>query len=164
MIEVYKNLFVGTDVDCYSSENMAIIHACKTCHQKVLVYVKALPQDHPNYLIYNHDNDNLYLNLVDMEREFLPKFTDPIMKEAIFFINKNIFDTPILIHCNQGVSRSPSIALLYLSLNKIIDSSSYAAASFEFIKLYPGYNPGRGISLYLSNNWNRLLSEYLNSN
>lgn len=164
MIEVYKNLFVGTDDDCCSSENIAIIHACKTCHQKVLGYGKALPQDHANYLTYNHNNDNLYLNLVDMKPEFSPIFTDPIMKEAVTFINKNILEKPILVHCNQGVSRSPSIALLYLSLNKIIDYSSYAAASLEFIKLYPDYNPGSGIFLYLSKHWNRLLSEYLNTN
>lgn len=157
MIEIYKNLLIGNDFDCASSYNKcAIIHACKTCHQKALRYTKSLPNTHPNYLIYETEN-NLFLNLVDMPQEFLPRFTDPIMISSLQFIDKNIKDKKVLIHCNQGASRSPSIALLWMAVNNHIDNSSYLVAKRDFINLYNNYQPGNGIELYLQNNWERLI-------
>ncbi len=159
MIEVYDNLFVGDDTDCSICANKcAIIHACKTCHQKALGYSKSLSNTHPNYLIYETEN-NLFLNLVDMPREFMPKFTDPIMKTALQFIDKNIRNQKVLVHCNQASSRSPSIALLWLAVNNHISNLSYSSAKNEFIKLYPIYQPGLGIELYLQNNWERLMNK-----
>ena len=59
MYEIFEGLFIGNDIDCniYSKNNdFAIIHACKTCHQRVLRYNKSLSQLDPNYLIYEMDN------------------------------------------------------------------------------------------------------------
>lgn len=157
MIEIYKNLYIGNDSDCIANYNkLAIIHACKTCHQKALNYSKSLPSSHPNYLIYENEN-NLFLNLVDMPKEFMPRFTDPIMKKALEFIDININEKQILIHCNQGFSRSPSIGLLWLAINNHISNDSYDSAIIDFKKLYPIYQPSAGIYLYLKNNWTRLM-------
>ena len=158
MIEIHENLFVGDDYDCKKSYNeYAIIHACKTCHQKALNYNKSLPSNHSNYLIYEKGN-NLFLNLVDMPKEFMPKYTDPIMKKALAFIDihKNI--KPVLIHCNQGFSRSPSIGLLWLAINNHICNNDYCSASIDFKKIYASYQPGTGVNLYLQNNWERLMT------
>ena len=158
MTEIINNLFVGTDLDCASApSDTAIIHACKTCHAAVLSYKGSLPQTHPNYLIYEKAN-HLYLNMVDMERELLPQYTHPIMKEAMHFIEKHITDHSVLIHCNQGYSRSPAIGLVYLSRHGIIPKSSYREAVTSFLDIYGGYAPGNGVDLYLQNNWIELMA------
>lgn len=134
-----------------------MIHACKTCHQKALGYSGSLPSSHPNYLVYE-SGDDLYLNLVDMDREFLPKYTHPIMSAAMGFIDTWIDAGPILIHCNQGCSRSPAIGLVYMARKGAVDASSYQAARNDFMKLFPAYMPGRGISLYLEHWWQELMT------
>lgn len=157
MKEIFKNLFIGNDKDCiYAGNTFHIIHACKTCHQKGVGYRKNLNSNHPNYLIYKKSK-HLFLNMVDMERELLAKFTHPIMKSALEFIRNNIKDQKILIHCNQGQSRSPSISLIYLAQNENIPNNSYTDAKDGFLKIYPYYLPGRGIELYLKNNWKNIL-------
>ena len=156
MKEVYTNIFIGSKDDCNNS-SFAIVHACKTCHRKTLGYTNKLEQNHPNYLIYQKDDMNLYLNLVDMENEFLPKYTDPIIEKALTFIDSHIKERPVLIHCDQGMSRSPSIGLLYLAINNIIPNDSYLSARKEFEKLYTTFNPGNGITKYLQKHWDRLI-------
>ena len=45
----------------------------------------------------------------------------------------------VVIHCNQGLSRAPSIALLWLAkrAKAISSSESYAAAAQAFLEIYP---------------------------
>ncbi len=63
----------------------------------------------------------------------------------------------LLIHCNLGESRSPSLALLFMakSLHAISDRS-YEEARREFLGSYPRYTPGMGIYRYFAVNWNGL--------
>jgi len=117
-----------------------------------------LPQNHPNYLIYEN-GENLFLNMVDMEQSLLPKFATPICNKAIEFIDKNIKTKKILIHCNHGLSRSPSLALLYLAKKKIISNKSYNDAVMEFLKIFSNYNPNNGIASYLKNEWENLMKD-----
>lgn len=158
MEEIYTNLFIGSKYDCKNFD-LAVIHACKTCHKNILGYKNKLSPDHKNYLIYQDNDQNLYLNLVDMTSELLPQYTDPIMQIALEFIESHIKEKAVLIHCDQGMSRSPSIGLLYLALNKIIPSDDYISAKKEFEKRYPSFNPGNGITKYLQNNWKKLIVE-----
>ena len=155
MIEVFKNLYVGNDTDCRKIQfdiEWSVIHACKTCHQKALNYTKSLPSNHPNYLVFRQDR-NLYLNLVDMSSIKL-EFADPIFETDLKFILE--VTGKVLIHCNQGISRSPAIALTYLANQNLISKGSFSFASKEFIKLYKNYNPGLGIKNYLDDRWEHL--------
>ncbi|MFA5781849.1 MAG: dual specificity protein phosphatase [Bacteroidales bacterium] len=159
MIKVFENLFVGNDEDCNSmmNEGWAVIHACKIhCHQKAVSYKGNLKSTHPNYLIYERYN-HLFLNMVDMEQELLPLYTNPIMKAAMSFIDKHISDKKVLIHCNQGISRSPSIALLYLARIEKIANDTFNNAVIDFKKKYPLYNPGKGILMYMNKNWRTII-------
>jgi predicted protein tyrosine phosphatase len=161
MKEIYKNLFIGDDSDCFKSKysDYAVIHACKTCHQKALHYLKSLPNIHPHYLIYEKDN-HLYLNMVDM-RELLSVYTNPIMQSAMRFIDLRLPNEKVLVHCNQGFSRSPSIVLIYMALKELLSDNSYTEAKSEFIKIYPSYLPGIGLELYLAHNWSDLMKQLL---
>ncbi len=159
MLEVYKNLFVGTEDNCSFSPpiDSAIIHACKNpCHAKALGYKGSLPKTHPHYLIFENGR-NLFLNMVDMELELSPIFTNPIMISAITFIEKHIKDKKILLHCNQGISRAPSIALLYLARIGVITNSNFQNAAIAFREKFPSYKPGKGMMLYMNRNWQTII-------
>lgn len=156
MEEVSENLLVGDEADCRTSGEMAVVHACKTpCHQNAVGYRGSLPQDHDEYLISSQDSD-LYLNIVDMDN-LAKEYTEPILNEALDFIEDKISNKQVLVHCNQGRSRSPGIALLFLAKRKgEISGSSYREAKKEFQDLYGNYRPGRGIDSYLRNHWDEL--------
>jgi len=163
MIEIINNLLIGDDSDCSKSKflevegGVALIHACKTCHKRALGYSGNLRHDHPNYLIYPSDK-HLYLNIVDMPRELLPIYMHPISRAAMSFIKDNITTGPILMHCNKGFSRSPSLGLIYLAQTGAITNESYDSAADEFIGIYPFFMPGAGIELYMKNNWAEILN------
>jgi len=155
--KILENLFIGDDADCsITVSDVAVIHACKTCHQKGVDYRGNLSSNHSNYLIFEEGN-HLFLNLVDMKRELLDKYTHPIMKSAFVFIRTRITNQKVLIHCNQGLSRSPSIGLIYLARTKNISNNSYNDAKEEFLKIYSAYSPGAGIELYLQSHWGNIL-------
>lgn len=159
MKEIYPNLYIGNDRDCLKRivySNLATIHACKSCHKMVLEYKMSLPNNHPNYLTFERGR-NLYLNLVDMSKEFLPQFTNPIFDEAFDFISEHINKRRVLIHCNKGESRSPSLGLVYLARNGVIKNDDFVIAALEFMDIYPNYRPGEGIRAYMKKNWDYLM-------
>ncbi|WP_290653639.1 hypothetical protein [Idiomarina sp.] len=153
MLEIYERVIVANDQSCTSGNaKTAVVHACKSpCHQGEIGYRGNLPNTHPNYLVLEKEND-LFLNIID------PPV--PLFKPALFitFLDfaKNHWEQgqTILIHCNQGESRAPSLAMLFLakSIGSIPDTS-YEAARAAFEKLYPRYNPGQGIQTYFSKHW-----------
>ncbi len=161
MIEVHKNIFIGAEIDCFHNQkdDWIVIHACKNpCHCHAVGYRKSLPNTHPEYLISEKEN-HLYLNMVDMQKPLSPFYTHPIMKKALNFIYSSIDNKKILVHCNKGQSRSASIVLIYLAREKIITKESFKEALVDFIKLYPNYNPGQGIQIYIDTNWGELMNE-----
>lgn len=103
---------------------------------------------------------HLFLNRMDMEKELSPIFTHPIMKSAMAFIDKHIATKKVLVHCNQGLSRSPSIVMLHLAIRGHIANDSYSSAVTDFRRMYPYFSPGRGIALYMNNNWEEILKLY----
>lgn len=157
MIEIYKNIFLGNGRDCSSGdkEKWAIIHSCKhPCYHRS-VGSKILPKNHKNYLVHEKEND-LYLNMVDIDN-LLKIHMKPMLVAALKFIEENIPSKKILIHCNQGKSRSPAIVLLFLAKrNKTINNESYSKAKEEFIKLYSFYQPGKGVDDYLNKYWDEI--------
>lgn len=156
MQAVHERVFVSNSLSCVSGTNeMAVVHACKSpCHQRAVGYAGSLSSSHPNYLILQQDND-LFLNIIDPP---IPLFMPQLFIEFVLFSNKHWGQgKKLLIHCNQGESRAPSLALLFLAKSlSVIDKSSYQAARKEFETIYPRYNPGRGIETYFTQNWSVL--------
>ena len=164
MKQIISNLFVGSTVDCRKSgEQWAIIHACKhPCHYnrigwtfKGYRYSQALVERHPEYVAFREEND-LFLNMIDADS---PNYFPLLLFSATLrFITEQRPYRQVLVHCNEGLSRSPSLILLYLAKKeKLISNESYNAAQIEFIEqYYPIYSPGRGIYLFLKNNWKQI--------
>jgi len=158
MIEVHTNLFVGDENAYYSfasrESGWAVVHACKEpFHRQTLGYTgRAVAKTHPEYLVARR-GDRLILNIVDTDN---PDFysRDMINQSLDFIDEMRSKDMRVLIHCNQGESRSPSIALLYLATRlKVLPTDSFEAAEKQFRTLYPRYYPKLGIREHIRQNW-----------
>lgn len=149
MRKITDRIWVGSDQDCFQyREEWVCIHACKSrCHQRAVGYSGNLSPSHPNYLHYL-DEDNLYLNLIDPPA---PLFKLESFKHFFDFIVPHWDDgKSVLIHCNQGQSRAPSLALLFMSKHShLISNDSFEDAVREYRELDPLYDPGRGITTFL---------------
>jgi hypothetical protein len=154
MIEIRKRLFIGDEDDCrYGDDDWGVVHACKhPCHQRAVGYRGKLSSTHPYYLVFEREND-LFLNMIDPPRPiFMPQTFTSFLEftSTQWEAGKNI-----LIHCNEGESRAPTLALIFMAKHlKELPDSSYLEAREEFEKLYPAYRPGNGIQIYLTGNWN----------
>ena len=103
------------------------------------------------YLVLRCEND-LYLNLIDAPE---PLFELESFNQFLSFAaDRHRRGSSILIHCNQGKSRGPSLALIFLAKHlKVIPADTYAAARRAFDLLYRSYQPGAGIQRFLLEHW-----------
>jgi len=134
-------------------ENAVLIHACKEpCHRRAVGYSGKIKPHDPHYLAYE-DANNLYLNLIDPP---VPLFKHESFDIFFAFANKYLGERPIHIHCNQGSSRAPSLALLLMSKRMgLLPKDSFNSARKAFEEKHP-YNPGAGITRFLEENWESL--------
>lgn len=157
MIEISPGLYIGTDVDyagVAGREDIWVVHACKEpYHRRLLGYRgRGAPKNHPEYLIAKRGKV-LFLNMVDADDPaYIPK---EIMDAALDWIDMALTaGEPVLVHCNQGESRSPAIGLLYLaSRGGTISPISLDAAETDFRTIYPQYSPKPGMRGFLQQNW-----------
>jgi len=158
MIEVCSNLHVGSEIDeqrIRGQMGWFFIHACKEpYHRRALGYTaRAAPKNSPEYLIARREG-RLILNLVDVDD--LNYIAPEIIDTALDAIRDNIPRRKILLHCNQGQSRAPGIALLcLLKHTDILGRQDMAAAIPAFRAIYPPYAPARGMAEYIRLNWHR---------
>ena len=153
MHQVHDRVFVGAESDCIAaSPNLAVVHACKSpCHQHAVGYRGKLPNTHPHYLVLERGHD-LYLNIIDPP---VPLFKPELFDSFLAFARHSwSAGGRLLIHCNQGESRAPTLALLFLAKHcRVIRDESFEAAAADFAPRYPTYNPGLGIRSYLTQHW-----------
>lgn len=158
MIEVYQGLFVGQKRDCplhgaRLPGRWAVVHAYPTCHRNALGYTTLLAPEGSEYYLARQDH-HLLLNMPDSQQ---PGFyhKEALIDPALAFIDQmRAQGANILIHCEQGWSRSPSLALLYLAARlRALPTESLAAAEAHFRALYPGYAPGYGIWAHMKEHW-----------
>jgi len=162
MIEIYPKIFTGNDNDALEVLSMPeddwyILHTAKEpYHRAFLQYVgRGAPKDHPEYLVARRGN-RMALNMVDAKS---PEFFSREMIEAgLNFLEEGYkAGKKLLIHCNQGESRGPSVAMLFI-YKRIIDPETETFTPFgnaeEKMKCsYPAYNPGEGIRGHLMKFW-----------
>ena len=99
------------------------------------------------------------LNIVDAPNpEF---FRKEMIEAALDFVDESLArGLKVLIHCNEGMSRSPSIALLYMAARlSALPADSLEVAEEEFRKIYSNYLPKQGIQGHLRQHWGAYCSE-----
>lgn len=164
MKQLTEKIYVG-DLNDYNSidkNDWAIVHACKDpSHKELVGYSGNLPPSHPDYSLKEVDN-RLALNIVDMPN-FSINYAEHhknIFIYTIDFIDRKISKGEnVLIHCNLGESRSPSIAMIYLASKGFFDYKNFLETEKEFKLLYPKYNPKGGIRGNIEYAWRYLVDK-----
>lgn len=59
----------------------------------------------------------------------------------------------VLVHCNQGASRSATIGLLYLHYTRKMNTDDFEQAEALYSACYPLYNPADGMRLFAKSHW-----------
>lgn len=155
MTEIHKNLYVGSLIDyeiLQDNPDYSFVQACKEpCHRRAVGYSgRAAPKTHPEYLIAYRSN-RIILNIVDTPTG--KYFCNEIFEKSLNFIDEHIeAGRKVLIHCNQGLSRSPSIGLLFLAIKGKIRNGNFWEAKEDFLKIYPEYSP-KGVQEFININW-----------
>ena len=165
MIEISKNIFTGSEQDFYSiqkEENWAVLHCCKNpFHCEFVGYRGNLQSSHPNYALMRKDN-RMALNLVDMNMfsEKYLDFNESMFREAFDFLDGyRTSGYKILIHCNQGESRGPTMAMFYATYIGSFGNTNFEDTVTEFKKIYPRYNPKKNIYMTVKSLWNNFIKE-----
>jgi len=155
MLEIYHNLFVGSQSDYESlsiGENDFVLHAAKEPYHRAFVwYTWNCPKDHPEYLKAVRGKE-IALNLVDAKES--KYFNLDLIFQAVKDILRILTFTQskIYVHCNQGESRAPSIGLLVLVGLNVLDPD-YDVAMKQFQSIYPNYNPNQWVKDFIKENW-----------
>jgi hypothetical protein len=133
----------------------AVVNTAQTIHYGYMGWDRKYNKpssNHPNYILL--ERDQLFsLNWVDGAARVYEWTKPEGFTQILDFVDKWYPSKQILINCNLGLSRSPSVALLYLAKRlHTISDTSFDDAQAEFLTLYPRYQPA-GIADYLRANW-----------
>lgn len=149
-------LYVGGDKDFEKiahRSGWSVLRCCKYGpggHQQTLGYETLAAPKGPNYLWVRKGN-LMALNLLDLDDPFF--VSEDMMKKGLDFIDERLkAGDKVLTACNQGQSRGPTTALLYL---RRIGEMTYHFVSAErvFKTLYPPFDPGIGMRQYARMHW-----------
>lgn len=166
MIEVHPRLWVGDDEDArnvildweglqdkavtFGWRPWAVVSAAKEPYHRALVgYTeRAAPEGPERYAARR--GRHLALNWVDVDDPTWFRVTE--LREALTHIEAaQRMEIDCLVHCNQGVSRSPALALGWLYC---YGPDEWGALTFEraeerFKTIYPTYDPTRGVREFI---------------
>lgn len=167
MIEIFPDLFVGSQNDLIHvdggdgaiAKGWYVISAAKEpWHREALGYKeRGAPKDSPEYL-FAHREGRLILNLVDVED---PAFIrEEIVNATIEAIDvARAAGEKVLIHCNQGKSRAPMLALLWMRwgdaplLNAVMRVLTVDQAVEVMKQVYPEFAPAGGMLGFARSHW-----------
>lgn len=127
----------------------ALLCAKNPYHKEIVGYERNCPKDHPEYLVaYRPKEHIMALNMVDSPKpEF---FSDKMVLAGIDFIQNELAqNNDVVVVCNQGESRSPTMCLIYLiSIGAFEKSISHNELVNQFKEFAPEWNPRNGILEY----------------
>lgn len=126
-------------------------------HQQTVGYHTLAAPPGPDRLWVRKGN-LMALNLLDLDD---PNFVDPdMMEKGLDFIAERLeAGDKVLVACNQGQSRGPTTALLFL---RRIGEMPYSFVSAERVyrTLYPPYSPAQGIRQFARSKWAEIEREH----
>ncbi|MHB9131910.1 MAG: dual specificity protein phosphatase family protein [Armatimonadota bacterium] len=163
MQEINSHLFIGSDADYEDDVSLQpggwrVVQAAKyPYHRDAVGYGgRAAPEGSPEYYVARRDN-RLILNLIDAPSpNYVPQ---QVIDTALRFIHAGLdAGEKVLVHCNQGQSRAPTIGLLYLAVyTNVLPTKTFSVARLAFEILYPAYYPGAGMRGYATGQWARYM-------
>lgn len=149
MIQVFDRLYAGGESGCFEgAERWAVVHACRhPCFRRAARRLGAREE-----VRVLEEGANLYLDLIDAPARY---FEVSLLEAFLGFAARHWErGSALMVHCNQGVSRAPSLAMLFLAkgLDRL-PAGSYDEAREGFAELWPDYAPSEGIRSFLRDHW-----------
>lgn len=151
MTRLIHNIYIGDDADyanIVDDRAWAVLHCAKhPWHTSFVGYKGSLHITHPQYMLRRRDNE-MALNLVDTDTydETWLDFYREMFERAFAFLDEYREHRNILIHCNKGESRGPTVALLYSAMFSAFGTaSSFDTAARMLRETYPRYSPRNNI-------------------
>lgn len=150
-------IYIGTkeEYNLALEKGMNIVCALNRCngfvtHQSVVGWTgRGCDKDNPHYL-FKREDKAIYLNMIDGDN---PDYIhDSMIDAALNFMKEKLDkDEEVFIYCSLGESRSPSIALMYLLENELINRDIESCRKFQ--AEYSKYKPNTGVFLYIKNRY-----------
>jgi hypothetical protein len=150
-------IYVGTkeEYELARSKGMKIVCALNRAnghvtHQSVVGWSgRGCNRDNPYYL-FKETEEAIYLNMIDGDN---PAYvSNEMIDPALGFIKRALGnEEEVFIYCSLGESRSPSIALMYLLENDLIDREDADKVFRE--NYYSEYKPKFGNLGYIQQRW-----------
>ena len=158
--EIINRLYIGDDADYEKRKDKpgwSFLRACREGpggHRDVVGYAgRSAPKD-KDYFYARPTENHMALNLIDADEPHYIR--DEVIDPALKFIQERLdAGDRVLVACNRGISRSPSIVLLYLRHIKDLPMGSHHGIA-QFKKLYPKYSPNTGMLHYVKSNYSRM--------
>jgi len=158
MEEIIKGLYLGSDADVPKAKERGYsqLAACKDGpdgHRAMLGYDTMAAPKGKEYLFARRGNW-LALNLIDHDDPTMIPWE--VIETGLKFIAEQMnAGNKIFVHCNAGVSRSPSLVMMYLrSVGELPESLREAFKIFK--ALYPKADPQPGMRYHLMTRWRTL--------
>lgn len=144
--EIIPHLFIGTVNDAV--DKPTVFAAKYPSYNDVVGQLKV---GEPEYL-WAERGDKLYLNLVDPPTiNYVPH---ELMVKAVDWVERYISAGDVYVLCNQGMSRSPTIAFLYMKKAGLLPDG-FEGAIKRFKEIYPIFQPGGGMLQYIQSQYDR---------
>jgi len=160
-VQIGQQEIVGTGIwvgdisagrNCVRDDRWAVVNTSKHFHAELVGVPAIRLKSSPHYLKLQRDG-LLSFNMVDAEARYYNMLGPQAFVDALDCVDTWRGVRSILINCDRGTSRSPTVALLYASKRLgIIPDASFAEARSAFRELYPAYQPA-GIGNFVAMHW-----------
>jgi hypothetical protein len=159
MEQIIKNVYVGADRDydhVKDREDFSVLRCCKYGpggHKDLLKYTtQAAPEGPTRYWVKK--GRVMAMNLLDLDDP--NKIPPEMIKAGLDFAKEELAKgQKVLIACNDGGSRGPTCALMFLrSLGDM--THPFMQSEKVFRTLDPKYDPAMGIRQFARDHWNLL--------
>lgn len=155
MKEIVPGLFLGNDGDtdaAFALHYVVVSVAKEPWHRRLAGYTgRAAPEGPERFAVQR--GRHLALNWVDVDNPdwFRP---EELALAGRFIDAAQLLQIGCLVHCNQGVSRSPALVLWWLKTR--VDEwrgLPFEAAEEKLRAVYPEYDPTEGLREFVRRNW-----------
>lgn len=155
----HRLLYVGDDTAyerLKNKEGWSFIRCCKYGpggHQQTLGYhTLAAPEGREHFVVQR--GHHMALNMLDLDD---PNFVDPDMIQAgLGFITERLeAGDKVLVACNAGKSRGPTMGLMWLRRNGDMPHA-YLHSQRIYHTIYPLFKPSQGIEQFARAHWAEL--------
>ena len=163
MTQIMPNIYIGNELDYHmipQQDKWATLHCCKIpFHCAFAGYKGKLPHTHPDYMLCRINNE-MALNLLDNDKfnaDYVLFNKEMFIKAFAFLDEYRALGYKLLIHCNQGLSRAPTLGMLYTAMLGKYNYAGFDETVKQFKQIYPEYAPRANIYMTTQAIWNDIV-------